>query len=60
MAWQSSKIGLAGQASMKGATGDNRVAVGTRQARGIRDKEGEPMADEGVDNTSEGEVGVEK
>jgi len=36
-------------------TGANRVALGTRQARGIRDDEGEPMADEEADDTREKE-----
>jgi len=31
-------------------TGANRVALGTRQARGIGDDEGEPMADEVADD----------
>jgi hypothetical protein len=32
----------------------------TRQARGIRDEEREPMVDDGIDNTSEREVAEEK
>ena len=43
---QCRKTGLAGQASTRGVTGANRVQLGTRQARGIRDDEGEPMANE--------------
>jgi hypothetical protein len=52
---QSRKTGLEGHASMREVTGANRVALGTRQARGIRDDEGEPMADEEVDDTREKE-----
>jgi hypothetical protein len=52
---QSRKTGLAGQASMREVTGANRVALGTRQARGIGDDEGDPMADEEADDTREKE-----
>jgi hypothetical protein len=38
---------------MREVTGANRVALGTRQSRGIRDDEGEPMADEEADDTRE-------
>jgi hypothetical protein len=41
-------------------TGANRVAHGTRQARGIGDNEGEPMADEDVDDTREKEGAKEE
>ena len=54
-AQQSRKTGLPGQASMREVTGANRVALGTRQARGIRDNEGERMADEEADDTMEQE-----
>ena len=40
---------------MREVTGANRVALGTRQARGIRDDEGEPMADEEADDRREKE-----
>ena len=36
-------------------TGANRLALGTRQARGITDDKGEPMADEEADDTRETE-----
>jgi len=49
--------GLAGQESTRGVTGANRVALGTRQARGIRYDEGEPMADEEADDTRQQEGG---
>jgi hypothetical protein len=52
---QSRKTGLERHASMRDVTGANRVALGTRQTRGIRDDEGEPMADEEADNTMENE-----
>jgi hypothetical protein len=52
---QCRKTGLEGHASMREVTGANRVALGTRQARGIRDDEGEPMADEEADDTREKE-----
>jgi hypothetical protein len=52
---QSRKTGLEGHASMREVTGANRVALGTRQARGIRDDEGELMADEEADDTREKE-----
>jgi hypothetical protein len=50
---QSRKTGLEGHASMRKVTGANRVALSTRQARGIRDYAGEPMADEDKDDTRE-------
>ena len=54
-AWQSRKSATAGQPSTRGVTGANRVALGTRQGRGIREDEGEPMADEEADDTREEE-----
>jgi len=50
---QSRKTGLEGHASIREVAGANRVALGTRQARGIRDDEGEPMADEEAHDTRE-------
>ena len=38
---------------MREVTGANRVALSTRQARGIRDDEGEPLAHEEADDTRE-------
>jgi hypothetical protein len=38
---------------MREVTGANRVALGTRQERGIRDDEGEPMAIDEADDTRE-------
>jgi len=55
--WQSRKTELTDQASPRGVTGANRVAMGTRQARGISDDEGEPMADKEADETR-GKEGV--
>jgi hypothetical protein len=52
---QSRKTGLAGHPSMREVTGANRVALGMGQARGIRDNEGQPMADEEADDTREKE-----
>jgi len=52
---QSRKTGLAGQASTRGVTGANRVALGTRRARGIGDDGGQPRADQEVDDTREEE-----
>jgi len=54
----SRRTGLAGQAPRRGVAGATRVPLGTRQARGIRDDEGEPMVEEEADNGREKE-GVE-
>jgi hypothetical protein len=54
--WQSRKTGLTGQPSTRGVTRANSLALGTRQARGIRDDEGEPMADDDEDHTRAKEV----
>ena len=40
---------------MREVTGANRVALGTRQTRGIRDNEGEPKAHEEANDTMEKE-----
>jgi hypothetical protein len=52
---QRRKTGLEGHASMREVTAGNRVALGTRQVRGIGDHEGEPMADEDADDTGQKE-----
>jgi len=52
---QSRKTGLAGHASVRELTGANSVELGTRQVRGTRDDDGEPMADEEAHDTREKE-----
>jgi hypothetical protein len=52
---QSRKTELKGHTSMREVTGASRVALGSRQARGIRDDDGEPMANEEADDTREQE-----
>jgi len=57
---QSRKIWLGGQASTRGVTGANRVALGTRQVWGIGGEGGKPIANQDTDDSREKEEAEEE